>query len=167
LDCALAVMSFSRLLRSTPEASALGLGRTRIGMESGKLVVGDVGGGRRLDYTAYGEAMNLAARLEAANKELGSTICIGPTMAKRLAPQALRPLGSISIRGMPQPIEVFEPWPESFASAGRQEFIAAASAVADSPIAAVGRLRALSASHPEDDALRRYADRLAATLPRG
>jgi adenylate cyclase len=123
LDCAVAIRAFSRQLRATPEANSLGLGRTRIGMESGKLIVGDVGGRRRLDYTAYGEAMNLAARLEAANKELGSTICIGPNMGARLPEEKLHALGSIRIRGIAAPITVFEPMsecrPESRGSAER------------------------------------------------
>ncbi len=42
-----------------------------------------LGGGRKLDYTAHGEAMNMAARFEQANKELGSSICVGPAAASR------------------------------------------------------------------------------------
>jgi adenylate cyclase len=47
------------------------------------LIVGDVGAQAKLDYTAHGDAVNAAARLEAANKELGSSICIGPAAAAR------------------------------------------------------------------------------------
>lgn len=58
--------------------NAMQLGRTGVGIETGTAVVGDVGIRSKLDYTAHGDAVNMAARLEAANKEFGSAICIGP-----------------------------------------------------------------------------------------
>ena len=73
-------------MRRSPLGQRLRLGRTRVGIETGPAIVGDVGGSRKLDYTAHGNAMNAAARLEAANKELGSSICIGPGTAARLDP---------------------------------------------------------------------------------
>lgn len=72
-------------------------------------IVGDVGGSRKLDYTAHGNVMNTAARLEAANKELGSAICIGPGTAARLDPALLRPIGNVALRGLSQPLAVFTP----------------------------------------------------------
>jgi adenylate cyclase len=107
--CALALLEASEQLRASPLGRVLQLGRTRIGIETGPAIVGDVGGRRKLDYTAYGNAINRAARLEAANKELGSSICIGPGTAGRLAPGSLRTLGTVSARGQTQPVEVFTP----------------------------------------------------------
>ena len=77
-----------------------GFGRTRIGVESGPAVLGDVGFGTRIDYTAHGPAVNLAARLQEANKIFGSQICIGPALAARMAGKgaALTPLGEAEIR---------------------------------------------------------------------
>jgi adenylate cyclase len=46
----------------------------RIGLETGPAIVGDVGIHAKLDFTAHGDAVKVAARLEAANKELGSAI---------------------------------------------------------------------------------------------
>ena len=63
--------------------------------------------GRKLDYTAHGTAMNTAARLEAANKTLGSSICIGPNAAARLDPKCIRSLGALALRGRSAPVEVF------------------------------------------------------------
>jgi adenylate cyclase len=106
-ECARAILAASDDVRAKPLARELGLGRTRVGLETGMVIVGDVGGGRRLDYTAHGTAMNTAARLEAANKGLGTSICIGPTAAARLDPAAIRPLGPLALRGLSGPIEVF------------------------------------------------------------
>ena len=71
--------------------------------------MGDIGGSRKLDYTAHGSAMNRAARLEVANKDLGSSICIGPGTAARLPPGTLRSIGTVDVRGQGQVVEVFTP----------------------------------------------------------
>ena len=106
-ECALAILAISEDLRTRPLGKELGLGRTRIGLETGVAIVGDVGGRRKLDYTAHGTPVNVAARLEAANKELGSSICIGPNAAARLDPRSIRSLGLLTVRGLSAPVEVF------------------------------------------------------------
>ncbi len=107
--CAVALLSASEEIRNSVLARRLRLGRTRIGIETGPAIVGDVGGSRKLDYTAHGNAINRAARLEAANKELGSSICIGPGTAARLPPGSIRPIGTVTVRGQSEPVEVFSP----------------------------------------------------------
>ena len=109
VHCAIAIRAWTEAYRQTPRAAALGLGRTRIGIETGDVIVGDVGIRAKLDYTAYGDAVNSAARLEAANKELGSTICIGPKAASRCPSGMLRPIGTIRLRGFTEAICTYEP----------------------------------------------------------
>jgi adenylate cyclase len=106
-DCALALLAESEAQRATPLGRRLALGRTRIGIETGMAVVGDVGGAGKLDYTAHGNVMNTAARLEAANKELGSSICIGPVAAARIGVERLRPLGRLPVRGRAEPLDLY------------------------------------------------------------
>jgi adenylate cyclase len=105
-----ALAAAQRILAATAALSAAWpeLGRTRIGIESGAALVGDVGGAR-LAYTAHGRVMNLAARLEAANKETGTAVLIGPEAARRLPPGVLRPAGRIAARGFAEPVAVFAP----------------------------------------------------------
>jgi adenylate cyclase len=107
--CALALLEASEAVRRSPLGMRLVLGRTRIGIETGPAIVGDVGGARKLDYTAHGNAMNAAARLEAANKELGSSICIGPGTAARVDAASLRKIGRLTLRGRSEPVDVFTP----------------------------------------------------------
>lgn len=108
--CALAIVAATEALRRAPDLAALGFGRTRIGIETGPAVLGDVGRGARRDYTAYGNAVNLASRLEGANKRLGTTVLIGPGAAEALGGRiALRSRGLIAISGLEEEIEVFEP----------------------------------------------------------
>jgi len=112
VHCAIAIREWTEAYRQTPRAAALGLGRTRIGIETGDVIVGDVGIRAKLDYTAYGDAVNSAARLEAANKELGSTICIGPKAASRCPSGLLRPIATIRLRGFTEAICAYEPRPD-------------------------------------------------------
>lgn len=96
-----------RFMKSETGATA-GIGRTRIGIETGDVVIGDVGKGLKVDYTAHGNAVNTAARLEALNKTFGTSICVGPQLRKRLADEAFRPLGQIDVRGRGM-LDVFTP----------------------------------------------------------
>ncbi|MGA0540656.1 adenylate/guanylate cyclase domain-containing protein [Neotabrizicola sp. VNH66] len=75
----------------------LGLGRTRVGVETGPAILGDVGSGARIDYTAHGPAVNLAARLQEAAKVLGPPVIIGPGAAAA-AMQPLTALGLHEVR---------------------------------------------------------------------
>ncbi len=107
--CAMALLDATEGVRASPLGQGLGLGRTRIGIETGPAIVGDVGGSRKLDYTAHGNAMNTASRLEAANKDLGSSICVGPGTAARVDPAGLREIGTLTLRGQSRPVRVFTP----------------------------------------------------------
>jgi adenylate cyclase len=106
---ALALVEATENIRRSPLGQRLRLGRTRIGVETGPAIVGDVGGSRKLDYTAHGNVINAAARLEAANKELGSSICIGPGAAARLDSNKLRQIGRLTLRGQSSEISVYTP----------------------------------------------------------
>jgi adenylate cyclase len=125
VDCAIALRDWAAAYQQSPAPAALGFGRTRIGVETGDAIVGDIGLHTKLDYTAHGDVVNAAARLEAANKELGSTICIGPVAAARLDPSTIRPLGRIALRGREEPMAVFEPWPVATPAALRERYLAA------------------------------------------
>jgi adenylate cyclase len=106
---ALALLEATEGVRRSPLGQRLRLGRTRVGIETGPAIVGDVGGSRKLDYTAHGNAMNAAARLEAANKDLGSSVCIGPGTAAKLDPATLRQIGTLTPRGQSGEIKVYTP----------------------------------------------------------
>ena len=161
IECAKAMMAFSERYRHSPQASSLGFGRTRIGIETGVVIIGDVGGGRKLDYTAHGNAMNTAARLEAANKQLGSAICIGPGAAARLDTDLLRPLGCIAVRGRAADLPVFDLWPEEFGPRDREEFAAAVARMEADPAEAQRAFEGLAARVPDDPVLLRFRQQAA------
>lgn len=159
--CACAIRSFSERFAEEPEPRALGFGRTRVGVETGPVIVGDVGGGTRLDYTAYGNAMNTAARLEAANKELGSSICVGPGTAALLSDTGiLRPLGKLDVRGRSEAMQVYDIWPDTMSPTDRQVYLAAVALADEKPQDAATALARLAEASPDDVALGLFAQRV-------
>lgn len=100
--CAVEIARWTQMHQHDGLAREIGLGRTRIGIETGDAIVGDVGFSTKLDYTAHGTAVNVAARLEALNKDFGTTICIGPGAAAACVRSQLRSLGLADVRGVGQ-----------------------------------------------------------------
>src|SRR6478736_7666968 len=82
--CALSLDEFAASFRGQCNKKGIPLGITRIGVHAGTAIVGNFGGGRFFDYTAYGDTINVTARLETANKELGTRICVSASLAKEV-----------------------------------------------------------------------------------
>jgi adenylate cyclase len=162
IECAIALRSWAGNFRRRPEVAAIGFGRTRIGIETGAAIVGDIGIHAKLDYTAHGDAVNVAARLEDANKELGSSICIGPVAASRCDQSRLRPLGKVIVRGRDTAISVFEPWSSDVPMPWRQSYLAAIDLHDENPIAAADCFDHLAAGRIDDRVPRGIASRMRA-----
>jgi class 3 adenylate cyclase len=89
-----------------------GLGKARlaigVGIATGEMIAGYTGTHARATYTCIGDAVNLAARLEAHTKQAGRPILIdGDTAAALGGTQALEPLGAVPLKGKAAPVEVF------------------------------------------------------------
>lgn len=89
-----------------PVAKQHGFG-VRIGIASGDLVTGIIGNETRQSFTVYGDAANLASRLEAACKDLERTILIDQTTQQAATTETLIALGGMPIRGLSNEIAVF------------------------------------------------------------
>jgi adenylate cyclase len=119
--CALAMDGFATAFAAELRGRGIDFGMTRIGINTGRAVVGNFGDARRFDYTAHGDAINTAARLEGANKHLGTRICVAATTAAACPDRAFRPIGNLRLAGKQAGIEAFEPIAPEEASSERVE----------------------------------------------
>ena len=77
-----------------------------IGINTGDAVVGNMGSDTRFDYSAIGDAVNTAARLESATKEAGVNILIGEETEKYCGIK-LKPLTPIKVKGKEKPLKIY------------------------------------------------------------
>jgi len=83
--------------------------RARIGLNTGPAVVGNMGSSRRFDYTAMGDTINLAARLEGACKTYGVQILVGERTFESVQDRILaREVDRVRVVGKKQPVKIFE-----------------------------------------------------------
>ena len=113
---ALATMAGLEMLRRLDELNALWAQdehrvpfRIGIGLHTGEAMVGDAGSDQRRQFTAIGDAVNTASRVESMNKELGTAFIISETTAARVESLfELREIGEVDVRGRSEGVRVFE-----------------------------------------------------------
>lgn len=92
-------------------AATLGIElRQRVGINTGPILVGNIGSARRFNYTVMGDAANLAARLEGANKVYGSTVLVSDSTVARCAQRiGFRELDRVRVVGRAEPVGLYSP----------------------------------------------------------
>ena len=134
------------------------IGVTRVGLHRGEAVVGNFGGEGRIQYTALGDAMNTAARLESANKALKTTMLVSDEAKRESSVDFFRPMGRIVLSGRATPVMVWEPAPGlDPAFVARLNDVWARFDAGDRE--ALVQLEAIAADHKEDAALQYFVYR--------
>lgn len=105
-------LATQRLIAARNEHLTLTYGRTlglRIGLNTGEMIVGNMGSHRKKNYTVLGDCVNLASRLEGANKEFGTRILVGENTARLVRDSLiLRPLSALRVKGKHTAVFVYE-----------------------------------------------------------
>lgn len=149
--CAHDLDAWAEGFRERWKTRGVNFGATRIGAHAGPALVGNFGGNRFFDYTAYGDTVNTAARLEAANKHLGTRICVSASVAKGAENFQGRPVGDLVLRGRSEPLRAFEPLKaESFAAPAMTQYSEAFAKLEAGDVAAMPAFAALVGVHADD-----------------
>jgi adenylate cyclase len=161
----------SRALNETWAANGEAEMHTRFGLHTGATVVGNIGSPDRMDYTAVGVSVNLAARLEGLNKQYGTQVLVSESVVAGAGDAFLfRPVDVAAVKGLSRRVNVFElcaamEGPVAIRATERQiEMCRRWSEIYDLCAkedweAAAGMLRDYVDAYPEDPVARRYMDR--------
>ncbi len=83
--------------------------RMGIGLNHGVVLIGNIGSPRKMEFSAIGDAVNLASRLESLNKELKTSLLVGESVRDLIDDEfVLRPCGFVPVKGKQKPVAVFE-----------------------------------------------------------
>lgn len=83
---------------------------TRVGVNTGPVLIGNIGSPRRFNYTAMGDAVNLASRLEGVNKRYGTLVLVSEATAQACGEAiTFREIDTVAVKGRERPVALFEP----------------------------------------------------------
>jgi adenylate cyclase len=142
------------------------LGRTRVGLHYGEAVVGNFGGEGRLTYTALGDAMNCAARLEGANKYLQTVALVSQEARDMSSSTMFRPMGRIAVSGRSTALVVWEPAPQMTAEE-RAQLSQLWTRFDQGDASALDDIEQICLTHDKDAALTAFVARLRDVGPGG
>ncbi|MEH2511168.1 class 3 adenylate cyclase [Nitrobacteraceae bacterium AZCC 1564] len=151
IACAQALDQWAEAFRARWSERGVDFGTTRIGVHAGPALVGNFGGDRFFDFTAYGDTVNTAARLEAANKTLGTRICVSDIVASGAQEFRGRPIGDLLLRGRSEPLRAHEPLSAAeFDAPATAQYTSAFIKLEQDHAAAMPAFAALLGTHADD-----------------
>ena len=162
MQCALALDDWSETFRQRlKDRRNIELGVTRIGVNTGNCIVGNFGGKNRFDYTAHGDPINTAARLEAINERLGTRICVSESTVAQCEGIRFRSVALLVLRGKTQGMRAYLPVSadrvdEKLSERYEQAYDAYSNDAAESE----ALFAQLAADYPDDPLVRLHAQRL-------
>jgi class 3 adenylate cyclase len=162
VSCMLDMDVFTEEFRKQMNAEGVPLGLTRIGVHTGVASVGDFGSHERSSYTATGDVVNAASRLEGLNKTFGTRLCVSGATRVLCRGIAFRPIGSVVLKGKTEALDVFEPLHDGAMSADYLARYEAAYAACHAEHGdAFALFGALAKENPADPLVHFYLERLA------
>jgi len=159
--CALDMDAFTETFRAKMNAEGIPLGMTRIGVHAGAAAVGNFGSKVRLSYTASGDAVNAASRLEGLNKTFGTRLCVSDAAKVLCHGITFRPMGSVILKGKTEALDVWEPLQDgSVSDEFLKRYTTAYEAVRDHKECARQMFADLAGDFPDDPLIAFHYERL-------
>ncbi len=109
--CLAALENQSRLVQLRQEFEQMGLPaiHARIGLNTGEMIIGNMGSNQRFDFTVIGDSVNLASRLEGAGKEYGTFITLSEETYRQAGGQIeVREIDLLKVKGKDRPVRIYE-----------------------------------------------------------
>lgn len=159
---AIEMKEFSQAMSARLEKEGFGVIATRIGLNSGKAIVGNMGASSQFNYTAIGDEINLGARLEGANKNYGTFIMISESTQNLVCGSSIttRELDTIRVKGKAKPVKVFEAGVGALSQEYLKSYQSALATYYDGKFAeALSKFDKLHAIHPEDPLPKLFRER--------
>lgn len=167
--CALALDRFAEAFRTQatgPDGENVTFGQTRIGIHTGDVAIGNFGSTARFEYTAIGDVVNAASRLESLNSHIGTRIAVSSVTCKQTLYQnsdevRFRPMGRIVVKGKQKALHVFNPLasdPDSVALAN--DYAEGYALMEAGDPQAVDRFAELRTRYPDDPLVEFHARRM-------
>jgi adenylate cyclase len=151
IACAHDMDAWAEEFKQRWRGKGINFGVTRIGVHAGPALVGNFGGSKYFDYTAHGDTINTASRLQTANKQLGTRICVSESVARGAENFKGRPVGDIVLRGRSEPLRAYEPLrDEAFASPATAQYGEAFAKLEAGDAGAMPAFAALVGMHADD-----------------
>jgi adenylate cyclase len=162
IAAALDIETFGEKFHAEQNARGIEFGHTRVGVHTGFAFVGNVGAREKLQYTALGDMLNTASRLEGLNKAIGSRICVSSDIVAKCRRYQFRPISAFIVKGRRDPTEVFAPIdPERYGPEWIQRYRLAFSALEAHDPEAAAQFAALYRDDPQDPCVAFHYHRLA------
>jgi adenylate cyclase len=109
IECAMKIDAFTTEFALQKRAGGVPLGETRIGVNTGRALVGNFGGKGFVHYTAYGNVVNTSSRIQDANRYFGTRICASEATANASSGFVGLPIGRLNLKGITQPVLTYQP----------------------------------------------------------
>lgn len=159
--CALDLDAYASKFEADEVAAGRKFGMTRIGVHTGDAAVGNFGAQERFEYTALGDSVNTASRLEGLNKYFGTRVCMSGIAAGEAAGQPSRPMGQVVLKGKTVPLPVLQPLTEEeLASPFMLRYLAAYRLLEQGDPAARQAFADLAAENPDDGPTQLHLEQL-------